>query len=87
MSSWQDWTLGVSVLAFNIALIPSVYGEQKPRMATSILTALFLVPEIIVFASLALRYSFAMATLNSCLWATLAVQRYFQIRAAAVQRS
>jgi ADP-ribose pyrophosphatase YjhB (NUDIX family) len=64
--------------AFNIALIPSVIGKQKPRLATSILTALFLLPELAVFGSLTYWYSFSMTLLNTLLWTTLAIQRIRQ---------
>ena len=80
MNNWHDVVLSVSVLAFNIALLPSLLGKQKPRVATSLLTALFIVPEIIVFFSLSLWYSFAMALLNAIFWSILAIQRYRQIK-------
>lgn len=79
LDSWQDIVLSLSLVAFNVALIPSITGKQKPRMTTSVLTALFLIPQIIVFASIGLWYSFTMAVINSVLWATLAVQRYRQV--------
>jgi hypothetical protein len=80
MNNWQDIVLSISVLAFNVALLPSLVGTQKPRIATSFLTALFLIPEVIVFFSLSLWYSFAMALLNAILWAALAIQRYAQVK-------
>lgn len=80
MYHWQDWVLSISLLAFNIALIPSVFGAHKPRLATSLMTALFLVPELIVFFSLSLWYSFIMAFINASLWATLVVQRALQTK-------
>lgn len=76
MNSWQDIVLSISVLAFNIALIPSLVGKQKPRMTTSLITAVFLIPQVIVFFSLSLWYSFAMALINSLLWFTLLAQAY-----------
>ncbi len=79
MNNWHDIALSISVLAFNVALIPSLTGIQKPRMTTSVMTALFLVPEIIVFFSLNLWYSFAMALLNAIFWSILAYQRYVQV--------
>ncbi len=79
MHHWQDLVLAISVFAFNIALIPSVLGKQKPRFATSVLTAIFLIPEIVVFANLSLWYSFVMALTNALLWITLAAQRYRQL--------
>lgn len=79
MHHWQDFILSTSVLAFNLALLPSVIGKQKPRLLTSLLTALFLIPEIVVFANLSLWYSLSMAALNCLLWLTLAFQRYLQV--------
>jgi len=82
MGNWHDVVLSVSVLAFNLALLPSLIGKQKPRMATSIMTALFLIPEVIVFFSLSLWYSFSMALLNALFWLMLAIQRYAQVNAS-----
>lgn len=80
MHTWQDSVLAICVLAFNIALIPSVIGMQKPTLLTSVMTALFLLPEILVFYSLSLWYSFIMVFINASLWTTLAIQRYLQLQ-------
>ena len=82
MDNWQDIILSISVLAFNVALMPSVIGKQKPRLATSLMTAFFLIPEVIVFFSLSLWYSFAMALINALFWSVLAIQRYNQVNAS-----
>ena len=84
--SWQDIVVAVSVLAFNIALIPSVLGKQKPRLATSITTALFLIPQIIAFVSLELWYASAMAFINAGLWVVLALQQMRRNRIATQRR-
>lgn len=78
MNNWQDIVLSISVLAFNVALIPSLIGKQKPRIATSLITTLFLIPQVIVFYSLALWYSFVMALINAGLWFSLSLQAYLQ---------
>lgn len=75
MIIWQDAVLAICVLAFNIALIPSVIGKEKPRMATSFLTFTFLVPQAFVFFTLSLWYAFAMSTVNAMLWLALALQK------------
>ena len=80
MDNWQDVVLSVSVLAFNFALVPSLIGEQKPRMATSLITALFMMLQVIVFFSLSLWYSFSMALINSLLWFLLLAQGYLQLK-------
>lgn len=76
MNHWQDWVLSGTVAAFNIALIPSVIGKDKPRLITSILTASFMLPQAIVFFSLSLWYSFTMAGINATLWGILAIQKF-----------
>lgn len=80
MNQWQDWVLAACLLAFNVALLPSVIGRHKPKLATSLMTGLFVLPEIIVFLSLSLWYSFIMSATNAALWLTLAMQRYLQMR-------
>lgn len=80
MNQWQDWVLAVCLLAFNAALLPSVVGKHKPKLATSLMTGLFVLPQVIVFLSLSLWYSFIMSAINATLWLTLAVQRYLQMR-------
>ena len=76
MHHWQDVVLAVSFLAFNIALLPSVFGKHKPAIGTSILTATFLIPGLIVYYDLSLWYSTAMTLINFLLWVILAFQGY-----------
>jgi hypothetical protein len=77
MTTWQDTVLAASVLALNIALVPSLWGRAKPRVATCLLTALALAPQILVFLSLSLWYSLAMVIINISLWVTLAGQSMY----------
>jgi hypothetical protein len=74
MTTWQDWILAISIFALNIALFPSLWGKNKPRILTSVLTGIFLAPQLIVFFSLSLWYSFTMVLINIILWVTLAIQ-------------
>ncbi|MEP7205163.1 MAG: hypothetical protein ABI716_03150 [Candidatus Saccharibacteria bacterium] len=87
MSSWQDIVLAICVLFFNIALIPSVLGKDKPQLSTSLLTFLFLLPQVVVFISLSLWYAFAMSFINACLWASLAFQKIKANRATGSIKS
>lgn len=80
MTSWQDWVLAASVLMLNVALVPSLWGRAKPRFMTSLLTATFLLPQLVVFFSLSLWYSFVMVFINISLWVTLALQVVFRRR-------
>ncbi len=75
---WQDIVLSVSIFVFNAALIPSVIGNSKPALSTSVLTATFLSATVVVYVSLSLWFTAAMAGINTFLWATLGVQKYRQ---------
>lgn len=78
MHHWQDFVLATSYIVFNIALIPSIIGKDKPNLKTSIITATFQIPCFVVYLSLSLWFSAALAVLNFSLWAILAVQKYSQ---------
>lgn len=80
MHQWQDYVLAISYIVFNIALIPSIIGHDKPNLKTSIITATFQVPCFVVYLSLSLWFSAALAALNFSLWATLAIQKKTQLK-------
>lgn len=75
MYNWQDWVLALTVVVFNVALLFSVRGVDKPSLVTSLLTGGFMIPQAIVFFSLSLWYSFIMACINVGLWMILAFQK------------
>jgi K+-sensing histidine kinase KdpD len=72
---WQDIVLAISILGFNIALIPTIFHKHKPHPSTGILTALFQLSALVVYISLSLWYSAAMSLLNAALWTVLVVQK------------
>ena len=80
MYTWQDLVLATSYIVFNIALIPSIIGKDKPNFKTSVITATFQIPCLVVYLSLSLWFSAALATLNFSLWATLAIQKKVQAK-------
>ncbi|HET7320415.1 MAG TPA: hypothetical protein VFI84_02395 [Candidatus Saccharimonadales bacterium] len=80
MHHWQDTILAVSILGFNIALVPTVFGKSKPHLSTSITTVIFLLATVVVYVSLSLWYSASMGFLNATLWTILATQRWLQGR-------
>lgn len=75
MTQWQDMVLAICVFAFNIALIPSLLGADKPRVTTSLMTFIFLLPQAYVFLTLSLWYSFIMSAANATLWLILVIQK------------
>lgn len=85
MYHWQDVVLATSFLVFNIALLPSVFGKHKPALGTSILTAAFLIPGLIVYANLSLWYSTIMTAINLILWVILAFQGYGNVKKKGIK--
>lgn len=73
---WQDIILAMCLFAFNTALVPSLFGKQKPRLATSVITSLFVMPQMVVFFTLSLWFSLAMSTVNWLLWTILVIQKW-----------
>ncbi len=78
INDWRDIVLAISFAVFNIALIPSIISKHKPALGTSLVTATFLIPGLVVYISLSLWYSAIMTAINISLWTTLSIQRYLQ---------
>jgi hypothetical protein len=72
---WQDIVLAICVLVFNLALVPSIFGESKPALATSVLNVFFMLAVVTVYFNLHLWYSAIMNSINTVLWAILAIQK------------
>lgn len=75
-NQWQDIVLAISMLIFNIALIPSITGKSKPALTTSLLTTVFNLANVAVYISLSLWYTTIMGTINALLWGILTVQQF-----------
>lgn len=72
---WQDVVLAISILGFNLALLPTIFSKHKPHASTGIFTVLFQLSILVVYISLSLWYSAAMSLLNATLWAVIVVQK------------
>jgi hypothetical protein len=72
---WQDVVLAITILGFNLALLPTIFSRHKPHASTGILTALFQFSAFVVYCSLSLWYSAAMSILNATLWTVLVAQK------------
>ena len=76
--SWQDIVLTLGTWLFNISLLPSVFGKDKPSFWTSVLTVILLIPFGAVYASYQLWYTVIATGVGIILWSTLAVQKLKQ---------
>jgi|GEM_PF-620050 len=72
---WQDILLSACILGFNIALFPTIFSRHKPHASTGMMTAFFQLVAFVVYVSLSLWYSAAMAMLNAVLWSIIVIQK------------
>lgn len=75
---WQDWVLSGGSLFFTVALMPSVLSQNKPALATSLLTGTILAIFAMVYATLSLWFAAGTTMITSSLWFVLAVQKYLK---------
>lgn len=70
----QDLIFAVGGLILSAALLPTVFGPDKPALSTCLLTAAVLVSFSISFASLGLWLAFAANAISATLWGVIALQ-------------
>lgn len=51
---WQDWVFAIGSLIFAAALIPSVRGQDKPALSTSLTTGSVLIIFALTYLTLSL---------------------------------
>jgi heme O synthase-like polyprenyltransferase len=73
---WQDIVLSIGQWIFVIALLPSVFGNDKPALSSSVLTGAVLAVFAFVYATLGLWSSVAAGSAISITWFILAWQQY-----------
>jgi hypothetical protein len=73
---WQDIVISVGQWILAAALLPSVFSNDKPALATSILTGSILAVFSFTFYTLNLPGATLSAAAVAILWLILALQRY-----------
>jgi hypothetical protein len=71
---WQEIVLTLGSLIFIIALLPSIYEDNKPAASTSIITGVVLVAFSIVYITLDLVYPAITSLFTAVMWFILLVQ-------------
>ena len=72
---WQDIVLSIGQWVFAIALLPSVFGKDKPALVSSLITGSVLTVFAFTFATLSLWISAISTVLVSLIWFVLAGQK------------
>ena len=74
--TWQDIVLSAGSWIFTIALLPSIFGKDKPPLFTSVLTGTILVIFAAVYFTLHLWFSVVSASVLALGWLILAAQKF-----------
>jgi hypothetical protein len=75
---WQDALLSAGQYIFVLALLPSVFGKDKPALSSSLLTGAVLAAFALAYFTLGLLSSAIAACAISATWFVLAWQKYFK---------
>ena len=73
---WQDIVLSIGQWIFVIALLPSVFGKDKPALSSSLLTGGVLALFAFVYSTLGLWSSVLATSAVSLTWLILAWQKF-----------
>ena len=73
---WQDVVLAGGQWVFIIALLPSVFGKDKPALLTSIITAAVLALFAFTLSTLSLWVAAFSTLFTATAWTVLAVQKF-----------
>ncbi len=77
-TSWQDWVLAIGQIFFFLALLPSVFSNDKPSKYSSAPTALVLFLFSYTFYTLDLAWGASTSFLVGVIWTVLFFQKLRQ---------
>ena len=77
---WQEWIFLIGQMIFNISLLPSILGKDKPALLTSTITAAVLFIYVIIYGTLSLWVTAISMGTTGVFWAILAYQKYRNTR-------
>jgi len=74
---WQEVVFTVGGFMFFVALLPSIFFDNKPAFSTSLMTASFLSLFVVAFATLDLWWSAGAQALGALAWWILTIQSWY----------
>jgi predicted benzoate:H+ symporter BenE len=75
---WQDIVIAVCSWAATLALLPSIWGSDKPALSSSLFTAAIVITFGICYFTLGLLSAAASAWVLAAAWLILAYQKWRQ---------
>jgi len=76
--NWQETVLTVGQIVFILALLPSVFSDDKPEIWTSIITGSVALSISVTYVTMHLPAAAASAFFNFIFWFILAIQKLGQ---------
>jgi len=73
--AWQDIVFSIGAWIFVIALLPSVFGKDKPALLSSLITGSVLAIFAFTYVSLSLGMAALSTSMVSLTWFVLAIQK------------
>lgn len=73
---WQDFAFTAGSLIFVVALLPAVFGKDKPPMSTSSITGSVLGVFAVTYLTLDLYLSAGITAITAAMWWTLFYQKH-----------
>ncbi|MPZ48853.1 MAG: hypothetical protein GEU75_06000 [Dehalococcoidia bacterium] len=77
---WQDWVFSIGGFVILISLIPTIRGDQKPALTTSVMSLAIISIFAVTMATLGLWLSASANAGVAAAWGVMAVQRYQMIK-------
>lgn len=74
-TSWQDLVLLIGNIIYCIALIPSIFGPNKPSKWTSLMNAVTLTAFTVTYVSLSFMYASIAVAISALGWWVLFAQK------------
>lgn len=72
---WQDYAISAIQIAFILALVPAIRGQDKPARSSCLMTAVLLYSLGVIFSTLGLWFAVATSVGSGIAWTILLIQK------------
>ena len=73
---WQDWVIAICQWGFALALLPTVFGKEKPEVSTALVTAVLAGVVAATFATIPLIWAAVATGSTSVIWFIITAQSW-----------
>ncbi len=73
---WQDWVIAICQWGFALALLPTVFGTEKPEVSTALVTAVLAGVVAATFATIPLIWAAVATGSTSVIWFIITAQSW-----------